>query len=539
MGSFRQSMVCSVSPLVRALAALALSSLVAAVGAQNISTVAGTGVPGFVGDGAAATSANLLGSNGLAIDRFGNLFIADSLNHRVRKVGLDGVISTVAGIGSAGFSGDGAAANKAALNYPAMIAFTASGELLITDYGNHRVRRVSVDGVISSIAGNGSEGFSGDGAAATAASLNNPIGVVAAPDGSIYIGDAQNHRVRRVSATGIISTVAGTGAAGFSGDGANALSAQLNYPGALALDALGNVFVADYANHRVRKIAADGTITTVAGTGTAGFSGDAATATLAQLSGPFALAIGTNGSLLIADQINNRVRRVSADGKISTVAGGGGSLASGDGGLATAAVIVSPSGVASDSAGQVWVSDRGAHRIRKVASPLKTLTEYRYAASDYFFYTSRTNEKIALDATPGWTRTGNELLVNNANDAGTKPLVRYYFDKVAQNLTRGAHFYTLFDNEIAGLNALNPANAKAPGLPVNEGTEAYAFAPVVAGANGSCANAASPVYRAFRGAAVVADNPTHRYTTDSAVYGALVNLGWNAEGVVFCSATAP
>ncbi len=503
------------------------------VEAQNISTIAGIGIGGSAGDGAAATSANLRSTNGLALDRFGNLYIADSGNHRVRKIGLDGIISNFAGTGTQGFAGDGAAATSATLNYPAMLAFTATGELLIADYGNHRIRRVALDGRIATVAGNGTEGFSGDGAAATAAQLNNPIGLVAAADGSFYIGDAQNHRVRKVNASGVITTVAGNGTAGFAGDGASATAAQFNYPGALALDATGNLFVADYANNRVRKIATDGNVTTIAGTGTAGFSGDLAAATAAQISGPFALAIGTNASLLIADQNNGRVRRVASNGVIDTVAGGAGTT--GDDTAATRAILTEPSGLASDAAGQYWIADRGNFIVRKVSSPLKLLAEYRYVASDYYFYTSRDSEKTALDAIAGWERTGASMLVNTANDTGSKGIARYFFERIALNQTRGAHFYTLTDGEIAGLNALNPTNARAQGLPYNEDVEAYAFAAT----NGGCASNQTPVYRAFRNAIVAPDNPTHRYSASLATYNSLVAAGWNGEGVAFCSAVAP
>lgn len=505
--------------------------------AQNIANLVGGGLAGDAGDGALASTAKLRGANGLALDSFGNLYIADSLNHKVRKVGLDGVISTVAGTGVAGFSGDGAAANRAALNYPVMLAFARDGALLIADYNNHRVRRLGVDGIINTIAGNGAQGFSGDGGAASAAQLNHPIGVAVGGDDAIYISDAQNHRVRKVSAAGVISTIAGTGTAGFSGDGAQALTAQLNFPGSLAIDAAGSLYVADYANNRVRKIATDGTMSTFAGTGTGGAAGDNAAATAAQLLGPFALAMGSNGSLLIADQVNNRVRRVASSGVITTVAGGGTLFA--DGSKAIEFALSSPSGLASDATGTIWISDRNAYRVRRVTSPLAMLAEYRLSASDYYFYTSRDNEKRGLDTLSGWSRTGNALLVNSANDAGTVPIVRYYFDQFALAQSRGHHFYTLFANEVAALNALNPTNVRAPGLPVNEGTEAYASAPIVAGANGSCPANTTPVYRAFRGASIAPDNPAHRYSSDPAVYASLVASGWNAEGIVFCSAIAP
>jgi sugar lactone lactonase YvrE len=521
----------------RCAVALCALALTVGVSAQNIANVVGTGAAGSNGDGAAAKSANILGANGLAFDRSGNLYIADSLNHKVRKVGLDGVITTFAGTGVAGFSGDGSAANKAALNYPVMLAFARDGALLIADYANHRIRRVAPDGVIATIAGNGSEGFAGDGGAATAAQLNNPIGVAVGADDSIYIGDAQNHRVRKVSATGVISTIAGTGTAGFSGDGAAAAAAQFNFPGALVVDAADNLYVADYANNRVRKVAPNGIVSTFAGTGTGGLAGDNGAATAAQLLGPFALSLGTNGSLLIADQVNNRIRRVASNGTITTVAGGGTSFL--EGAKATDFILISPSGVASDAAGQVWISDRGTYRIRKITSPLKSLTEFRLAASDYYFYTSRDIEKQALDGLAGWSRTGNALLVNVANDAGTKPIMRYYFDAVAQNNTRGNHFYTLFENEIAGLNALNPNNVRSPGLPFNEGIEAYATPPTIAGTSGSCPANTTPVYRAFRGASIAPDNPAHRYSADLAAYNTLVASGWSGEGVAYCSAIAP
>jgi hypothetical protein len=510
------------------LCALSLAS----VQAQNISVVVGTGFSGSTGDGGAATSATLNGLNGLALDRFGNLYIADSLNHRVRRVGLDGKISTFAGTGNAGFAGDGGAATGAQLNYPVSLAFTFQGELLIADYGNHRIRRVGLDGKISTVAGNGSEGFAGDDGAATAAQLNNPIGVAAGVDGAIYIGDAQNHRVRKVNATGTISTIAGNGTAGFAGDGATATAAQLNFPGALIVDVLGNVLVADYANNRVRKIAADGTISTLAGTGTAGSVGDASQATAAQLNGPFALAFGTNGSVLIADQINGRVRRVARDGVISTIAGG---ATTSEANLATSVSLISPSGVATDAAGQVWVAERSVHLVRKVSSPLKLLAEYRFAASDYYFYTARDNEKLLLDGTAGWSRTGRALLVNAANDSGSKGITRYFFANVAQNKTRGNHFYTLTDSEIAALNALNPTNAQTAGLPYNEGIEAYAFAPE----NDACTSGRTPVFRAFRNATIAPDNPAHIFINNVRSYLDVVASGWSGEGIAFCSAVAP
>ncbi len=513
-----------------------LTSVVTTVSyAQTISTFAGNGLRGTPTDNVAATASTVDGANGIARDRFGNVYIADSNNHRIRKVSLDGVITTVAGTGVQGFGGENVPASTALLNYPTSVAIGANGDIFFADYGNNRIRRVSSSGSISTFAGTGTPGYSGDGGAATAAQLNKPIGVAIDATGNLIIADTQNQRIRRVNAAGVINTIAGNGVGGYGGDAGPATAAQLNFPGGLLPRTDGSLLIADYGNARIRKVDAAGVITTFAGSGVAGASGDGAAATAAQLSGPFALASGSNGSVLIADQINGRIRRVTADGNIATVAGGGSSFVLGDGASALSAFLASPSGVVSNAAGEIFISDRGNLRVRKVSSVVRELAEYRYAPSDYYFYTSKDAEKLLLDKTAGWSRTGAVILVNAANDAGTKAIVRYYFDQAAQNQTRGLHFYTLLDAEIATLNALNPTNARVPRLPFSEGTEAYAFPPV----NGACNSAQTPVYRAFRNSAVAPDNATHRFTTDLASYNALVAAGWSAEGIVFCTASAP
>jgi len=305
------------------------------------------------------------------VDGVGNVFIADTYNHRVRRVdAVTGLISTFAGNGTNGFSGDGAAATSAQLYFPFEVAVDGVGDVFIADTYNHRVRRVDVGtGLISTFAGNGTNGFSGDGAAATSAQLNYPIGVAVDGVGNVYIADTYNHRVRRVDAgTGLISTFAGNGTNGFSGDGAAATSAQLSYPEGVAVDGDGNVFIADTYNHRVRRVdVGTGFISTFAGTGAAGFSGDGAAATSAQLNFPRGVAVDGAGNVFIADTFNHRVRRVDAGtGFISTFAGTGTAGFSGDGGGATGAQLNSPIGVAVDGAGNVFIADYGNHRIRKV-----------------------------------------------------------------------------------------------------------------------------------------------------------------------------
>ena len=226
------------------------------------------------------------------VDAAGNLFIADGSNNRIRKVDPAGTISTVAGTGVGGgfgFSGDGGPATGAQLNAPFGVFVDAAGNLFIADVGNHRIRKVDPAGTISTVAGTGVggfSGFSGDGGPATEAQLHFPAGVFVDAAGNLFIADASNHRIRKMDPAGTISTVAGTGVEGFSGDGGPATEAQLHFPAGVFVDAAGNLFIADASNHRIRKVDPAGTISTVAGTGTAGFSGDGGPATGAQLNGP-------------------------------------------------------------------------------------------------------------------------------------------------------------------------------------------------------------------------------------------------------------
>jgi sugar lactone lactonase YvrE len=258
---------------------------------------------------------------GVAAQADGRFLIADAAS--IRRVEVDGTISTIAGTAIFdGFSGDGGPATRAELNSDG-VADLADGRILIADRGNGRIRRVELDGTISTIAGNGESRFSGDGGPATSAALAGPFGVAAVADGRVLIVDTGNHRIRRIELDGTITTIAGNGNAGFAGDGGPATSAVLNLPrGATAL-ADGRVLVADQDNHRIRRIELDGTITTVAGTGTAGFSGDGGPATSAALSAPGGVAAQADGRVLVADRNNRRIRRIELDGTIITIAGRG------------------------------------------------------------------------------------------------------------------------------------------------------------------------------------------------------------------------
>jgi sugar lactone lactonase YvrE len=289
-----------------------LWALAAPAATNNIFTVTGIGTAGFGGDGGVATSAQLNGPVDVVVTADGGYLIADAINNRVRRVSPAGTITSVAGTGIAGFSGDGGPATAAQLDAPQGVAVTADGGFLIADSNNDRVRRVSPAGTITTVAGS-TEGFSGDGGPATAAELNGPDGVAVTVDGGFLIADANNHRVRRVSPAGTITTVAGNGTAGSSGDGGPASAAELDGPERVAVTADGGFLIADGDNNRVRRVSPAGTITTVAGNGIAGFSSDGGLATAAELNSPNGVTVTADGGFLIADTSNNRVRFVDAD----------------------------------------------------------------------------------------------------------------------------------------------------------------------------------------------------------------------------------
>ena len=349
----------------------------------TISTVAGNGVAGFTGDGGQATLANLRFPAGLVFDSAGNMYIADSFNSRVRKVGTDGNINTFAGTGDFGNFGDTNVATKAGMNRPYSVALDKAGNLYIADTYNDSVRKVTASsGIMSTFAGNGTQGLGGDGGTATGALLDTPTAVVFDAAGNLYIADTNNDRIRKVALDGTISTFAGNGGTDSSGDGGPAANASLNRPEGLAMDSAGNLYVSDTFGQRVRKISTDGTITTVAGNGSAGFKGDGGLATQASLYYPKGLAVDpVSGNLYIADWLNSRIRVVTPDGNISTVAGDGTFNYYGDGGPATGAALRFPWGVAVDSTGKVYIADDENNVIRLLTPvPLVTATPQINAA---------------------------------------------------------------------------------------------------------------------------------------------------------------
>ena len=323
---------------------------------------------GNSGDGGAATSAQLSNPDGVSVDISGNVYIADKYNSKIRKVTSAGIITTIAGTGVQGSSGDGGAATSAQLYSPFGVSVDVSGNVYIADTYNHEIRMVTRTGIITTIAGTGTYGDSGDGGAATSAQLNYPHGVSVDVSGNVYIADYNNHKIRMVTSRGIITTIAGTGVQGSSGDGGAATSAQLMDPYGISVDISGNVYIADKFNHKIRMVTSAGIITTIAGTGAYGDSGDGGAATSAQLVSPFGVSVDISGNVYIADRGNNKIRMVTRTGIITTIAGTGTRGDSGDGGAATSAQLASPEGVSVDISGNVYIADYNNNKIRMVTS---------------------------------------------------------------------------------------------------------------------------------------------------------------------------
>ena len=318
----------------------------------NITTVAGNPAGGTLGDGVAATSAILAQAHGIAVDSTGNLYVSEYGSDRVRKV-VNGIINTIAGTGSYGFAGDGAAGASALISGPWGVAVDRNGTVYFADQFNYRVRKIVSGGTISTAAGNGLFSYSGDGGPAVAAQFNTPLGVALDRSGNLYVADSVNNSVRKIGSDGNVATFVGSG---------------LNRPQSVALDSSGNVYIADAGNHQVRKATAAGVVTTIAGTGTPGFSGDSSAASSAQLNAPRGVAVDASGNVYVADFNNNRVRRIAAaDGTISTVAGNGFAGFSGDGGAAIAAQLNGPVAVAVDSVGALYIADSNNYVVRKVS----------------------------------------------------------------------------------------------------------------------------------------------------------------------------
>lgn len=349
-----------------------------AVKAQIITTVIGDTTIGNSGDGGPASAAHLNNPIQASMDAAGNMYIADQNNFNIRMVDTAGIITTIAGTGIQGYTGDGGPATLAQFGGPAGVVPDGKGNLYIVDYNNIVVRKIDTAGIVTTVAGNGTAGYSGDGGPATSAQLQGVSAVALDTAGNLYIADNQNFVIRMVDTSGIISTVVGNGTAGYSGDGGPALSAQLTYPLGLMIDAQGNLYIGDTYNNCIRKVDTAGIITTVAGVGgpTGAYSGDGGLAINAYLNAPVGMSLDTMGNLYIADASNNVVRKVDTSGVITTIAGNTLMGFAGDGGAATLATLNDPNSIIVTASGTMYIIDEGNHCIRKVCLNVDSVFGY-------------------------------------------------------------------------------------------------------------------------------------------------------------------
>jgi len=337
---------------------------------QKIYTYAGNGTLGFSGDGSNASGAELFGPIDVALDGSGNLYISDHLNYRVRKVNAGGLITTVAGVGTIGNSGNGSIGTSAQI-VPRGVAVDNTGNLFISDDAYCMIRKVNATGIISVVAGGNLPGYYGDGGPATAAWFSAPSGMTFDASGNLFIADMGNHVIRKINSSGTITTIAGNHLVGSSGDGGPATAASLDSPYAVAVDRSGNLFIADFGNNVVRRVDhLKDSISTYAGIqGSYGYSGDGGAATAATLNGVRGLTVDTAGNLFLSDANNNVVREVTADsGKIYTVVGNGTYGYGGDLGFATGANLFNPYGIVIDKHGSIFIADANNERIRRTVN---------------------------------------------------------------------------------------------------------------------------------------------------------------------------
>ena len=331
----------------------------------SVTTVAGDGNAGFWGDFGPAVQAQFLRVTGVAVDAAGNMYLADESGHRIRRVDRSGVITTFAGIGTPGFAGDGGAATAAQLYLPSCVAVDVAGTVYVCDSGNRRIRAIDAKGIIITVAGNGALTASGDGKSALAAGIGQPVRAALDGLGNVYIVDQANHVVRKFAAGGVISTIAGNRVRGFSGDGGPATAASLNTPTAVTVDPLGNVIVSDQGNQRLRKIDTAGNISTLAGSAQTGYSADNAPAVTAYLNQPGGVVADGAGDIYFCDIQNQRIRKVRGE-LISTVAGTGEQGYAGDNGPPLKAAFNEPIAIAVDPTGNLYIADTSNYRVRRI-----------------------------------------------------------------------------------------------------------------------------------------------------------------------------
>jgi Secretion system C-terminal sorting domain/NHL repeat len=393
---------------------------------QVITTIAGNGSIGFIGNNTPAVTATMNHPLGLSVDTLGNILFADFNNKCIRKItATTGIITTIAGTGSAGYNGDSILATSALLNNPTSIAIGNLGDIYVSDAANNRIRKINFSGIITTVAGTGVAGYNGDNILATTSLLLSPSGVWVDKYNNLYISDQDNHRIRKVTAsTGIITTIAGTGVAGYNGDEILATTAQLNQPYSITVDDTGNIYIADQLNYRIRKVDTFGMIHTIAGTGTFGYNGEGISATSAKICASF-ISLDHFGNVYISEGCdNNRVRIINSNGIISTIAGTGIVAFNGDGIPAITAQLNGPSGIFFDGCDNLYISDCFNQRIRKVWFNTDTLPQANATITPNDTVITGTQVTTTVTATNHGTVTSYQWVKNGAN-AGTNSAYTY------------------------------------------------------------------------------------------------------------------
>jgi sugar lactone lactonase YvrE len=381
-----------------------------------ITTIAGNTVTQYIGDGWPATNYSLAQPSGMCVDRAGNIFVSDFADHRIRKIDTHDTLFTISGNGVPGYTGDGGAFPLAEYRNPSGICLDAAENLYICEWYNDVVRKVNrTTGIITTVCGMGLGGYAGDGAPATTAHMETPKGICVDHAGNLYVADYGNHRIRKVDAiTGIISTFAGTGTSGYSGDNGAATAAKISYPNAISVDTIGNLYISDYGNNRIRKVAAGtGDITTCVGDGTMGYTGDGGPAVNAKIRRPNSVHISSHGYLYLSDAGNNVIRSVNPDGIITTIAGNGGFGFAGDNGPAVNATFNGPSAVFADDAENLYIADGEASTVRKVTPIVNAVTKLQ-SPVQFMVYPNPSSGVFTLQAskvavTPGKLQVYNSV----------------------------------------------------------------------------------------------------------------------------------